>query len=316
MQTVISFLKLTRPLNLFFLALTQVFFRYFVVIPILSNFGKYSIFSTGQFFLLVISTVLIAAAGYIINDYFDVKIDIINKPNRVILSNKVHRRWAIVLHVLFNLVALAIAVYLAWYVKNLMLAGIHLAVMGGLWFYSTNYKKQFLVGNIVIAVITALTIVIIGIYEPILFDAYTYSDKLAALSLFRFMFAYSFFAFFVTLIREIVKDMEDIQGDKNYDCKTIPIILGIKASKIIILALSLIVLVATIYIQMHPVVSNATRSWIYVFATIQFPILFMLWNLRKAETKADYAGLSNMIKLIMLLGICSMGYFYYLLVFN
>lgn len=280
--------------------------------PVFEQYGKLSALDELHFFLLVLSTIMIAAAGYIINDYFDIKMDVINKPNRIIVGKEISRRMAMATHLILNAAGIAIGIYLGWKVGNIKLGGFHFVSAGLLWFYSTTYKKQFLIGNIIVAFLTAIVVLIIPLYEPILFTATTPSDYYAVGGMLSILLPYAFFAFMISLIREIVKDMQDIKGDASYDCKTLPLVLGISKSKIVVYALILIFILSGGYIQSKLFTNPDFRILFYIIlVAIQTPLIYMLWLLNKADTKDDFRSISTVIKIIMLFGILSMGYFIY-----
>ena len=313
MAQILNYIKIIRPINIGFVIITQYMLRYLVYMPIFESCGKHSGLSELNFLFLVISTSCIAAAGYIINDYFDIRIDNINKPNKVIVSNHIDRRTAIAMHWTLNTVGILLGFYVAWQVGNIKLGAIHILSAASLWFYSSNYKKQFLVGNLIVGVLTAMIILTVMLYEPIIFSAKSFSEQLAVRDIMILSFTYAFFSFMISIIREIVKDIEDIKGDASYYCNTIPVVIGVNKSKIVIFILTGLLLVGTYFVQISPYVN---QPWIYIFSTIQIPLVYMLWLLKKADKKADYTLISKMIKLIMFLGICSMGYFYYLMKYS
>src|SRR3954468_23739848 len=231
----LAFLKLIRTQNLLIIAFTQYMVRWCLLYPLLSVHDYELQLSEFRFFLLVLSTVMIAAAGYIINDYFDVRIDKVNKPERLVIDKGIKRRVAMGAHTVINLLALGIALYVAWSIGSWRLALIHFLCAGGLWFYSTTFKRQFLIGNIVIAAFTALVPLIVAVYE--LIPAYRrylpIQEDLSFRTIWNYVIALSFFAFITTLLREIIKDIEDMEGDKEYGCRTMPIVIGVKATKTI-----------------------------------------------------------------------------------
>ena len=233
MNPIIAFIKLIRLPNLLIIVLTQYAIRYGIISTILFNFsGRQDIPGVGlkmsdlDFFLLSLSTVMIAAAGYIINDYFDVKIDRINRSNKVIVGKHIKRRVAMGGHLVINAIALFIGAYLAYKMGNWKLIFIQISSIGALWYYSTLFKKQMLVGNIVVALLAALVPLVVGLYELILQHAVV--DDTVNLLLFRleqytpfeavetallttlntifwWVGAFSLFAFIITLTREIIK---------------------------------------------------------------------------------------------------------------
>jgi len=267
---------------------------------------------TKHFIFLVIASLLIAAAGYIINDYFDINIDEVNKPERMVVDKVIHRRWAIAWHfmlsaagILFTILALPFLQ--KWY---LIIANIFCVVL--LWFYSTNFKKSLLTGNIVISLLTAWTIFIIFFSKVSLSDAfgegYTSQHKL-----FRLTILYASFAFIISLIREAIKDMEDMPGDTRYGCRTMPIVWGVNATKVYT-AVWLVVLIALlIVIQVYILQFKWWWPVIYSLAAVILPLIIVLVKLYRSSTPKDFHQLSSWTKLVMFTGILSMIFFYFFL---
>jgi 4-hydroxybenzoate polyprenyltransferase len=225
----ISFLRLIRSLNLFIVLVT--IFGVVLFHSKISDVNLYE-FLNLNLFLFILSTLLITAAGNIINDYFDIKADKVNKPNRLIVSKNIKRRWAIILHLCFNTFAFIISLYLSFIFKNLLLVLIPFFAINLLWFYSWYLKKKLILGNVTIAFLTALVPILTAIYL----------NKIIPLNNQELGLIYliSSFAFLQNLIREIIKDTEDIEGDKLIYVKSIPIYFGKSITKIICLVLLLI----------------------------------------------------------------------------
>ncbi|WP_234369107.1 geranylgeranylglycerol-phosphate geranylgeranyltransferase [Brumimicrobium mesophilum] len=205
-----------------------------------------------NFFLLVISTVMIAAAGNIINDYFDVRADRINRPERTIVMKHIKRRWAIVFHWVLNFLAFGIAIYLGLKLNTFWYVFIHLLSINFLWFYSMQLKRTLVIGNVVIALLTALVPVLVGIYYQDFFRT-TILDKAHPFSLNNYKFfpiylslGLGLFAFLLNFTREIIKDMEDIKGDLVLKARTIPIVYGLKKSRNIAILFLLITMTLTV----------------------------------------------------------------------
>ena len=310
MRLIAAFLKMVRLPNLFFMALTQVLFQFCIY----HTLYKDSIAPNDltYFILLVLASLLIAAAGYIINDYFDINIDEVNKPHKMVVDKVIHRRWAIAWHFMLSatgifLTVLAVPFLQKWY---LILANIFCVVL--LWFYSINFKKSLLTGNIVISFLTSWTILII------FFSKFDVTDAIGAgntsnYKFFRFAILYAGFAFIISLIREAIKDMEDMPGDSKYRCRTMPIVWGVNVTKVYV-AVWLIVLIAILLILQVYVLQF--KWWLiiaYSVPAIIFPLLLILMKLRKSVTTADFHRLSNITKLVMFTGILSMSFFYYYL---
>lgn len=310
-----AFLRLIRYPNLLFIVLTQVGLHYLIVLPIMKDANMISVLSHFDFALLVFSTVLIAAAGYIINDYFDVPIDRINKPQSIYIDTSLTRRAAILLHQGFSGAAILIGLYLAWRVGNLKLAFLQPIVVAFLWFYSTSYKKQPLIGNVIVSLLTGLVVLIVALYQTPLFYHEDFGSRSAAFAIFIRLFFYFVFAFLVSLMREMVKDMEDMYGDERYGLRTLPIVIGVNSTKWIVGAIGWLVLMLVGFIQWSRYIAGDFLTIIYLLQTIQVPLGVILWQLIGADAPSHFRRVSTLIKLLMLMGIFSMLYLYYLYAF-
>lgn len=329
-----DFLKLIRFPNLLILAFTQYVIRWSMLAPYLEarryELGgffqlKFQI-SEFDFFLLVMSTVLIAAAGYIINDYFDVRIDEVNRPATNLVGKSIKRRVAMVCHMSFNIIGVLMGLWISWK-YDVFRAGsfIFIAAPALLWFYSTSLKRQFLIGNIIVALLSGL-IPLVGV----IFELMTIARSLQAAELSTeiitrmhlvipafFAIAYSLFAFLVTLIREIIKDIEDYEGDMEYGCKTLPIVLGISKAKSIVIGLCVVLFSGMAYVLYKWNESNALMEaqteegtgsfplyfFGYVVVMLMIPLAFMMVRIWKAKTKKDWRFLSGFLKYIMVAGV-------------
>lgn len=269
----------------------------------------------GQFFLLVLSTVMIAAAGYIINDYFDIKIDKVNKPEHVVIDKGVKRRVAMGAHTVINFLAIGIALYVAFVVGFWKLAILQFICAAGLWFYSTNFKRMFLVGNFVIALFTALVPLVVGVYELLLCYKHYYpiDNTIDFTNIWRWVLGLSFFAFITTLLREMIKDMEDYEGDKEFGCYTMPIAIGIKSSKIVVVVLSLFTMACLAYLQYLQFELTDFLSVGYFAIALQLPFVFLIYKTITATHKKQFRIAGNTAKLIMLMGVSYLFIVYYLM---
>lgn len=311
----IAFLKLIRLPNLLVIAFTQYMVRWCLIYPILKTRGFELQLRDFHFFLVVLSTVMIAAAGYIINDYFDVRIDKVNKPERLIIGKGVKRRVAMGAHTVINVIAILISLYVAHAIGAWKLGLIYFICALGLWFYSTTFKRQFLIGNIVIAVFTALVPLIVGFFELIpCYTTYLSIDyDISFKDIIQLILGISFFAFITTLLREIIKDIEDSEGDREYGCQTMPIVIGKNASKTIAIIISLATMGCLAYIQLNLWVSQDILSYNYFILALQIPFGFLIYKIAKAETKQEYRFAGNTTKFIMLMGVCYLFIFAYTL---
>ncbi len=288
--------------------------RYAVIFPILESRGYISQFNDLNFFLLVLTTVFLAAAGYAINDYFDTKTDLINRPETVVVGKHINRRHVMTLHIILNTAAIILGFYISLQIHLWKLIYIYVIITGLLWFYSTSYKKQFLVGNIIVALLTAMVPMMTVLYEiPPLNKEYF--DTLLELKdnfndLFFWITGFSAFAFITTLNREIIKDIEDFEGDAAYGSRTMPVVAGIKTSKIVTVSLTIITLALLlfVYIQylMYPCSDCITIDYIsavYLGIFIALPSVIMMYLIIKADNKKDWHRVSTAAKIIMLFGV-------------
>ena len=302
------FIKLIRIQNLLIIAFTQYVIRWCVIYPILKAHNiSYSLqLDELHFFLLVLSTVMVAAAGYIINDYFDVRIDKINKPQRLVIDKGIKRRVAMGAHTVINILAILIASYLAYSIGSWRLALIHFMCASGLWFYSTTFKRQLLIGNIVIASFTAMVPLIVAIYEVLpAYKAYApMEENLSFKPIWNVIFGISFFAFLTTLIREIIKDIEDFEGDIEYGCNTLPIVIGKKYTKLIVILISLLTIFCLVYLQILQWKHNQLTDFYYFTIAFQLPFCYLIYKTATGISKKDFHIASNTLKFIMLMGIC------------
>jgi 4-hydroxybenzoate polyprenyltransferase len=302
-------LRLIRWPNLLIVILTQCMIMYVIIGRIYSHSGITPAFGLVPFITLIFTTVLIAAAGYIINDYFDVRTDRINKPESVVVGKYLPRRKAIILHIILNGVAIITGFFIAWKVGSFRLGLIFPLMTMMLWFYSERYKRTILTGNFSVAFMTAMVVLVVWLFE--FFALRLQPDKFMAVytqlgMINRIVFSYTFFAFLLTLVREIIKDAEDVEGDATTGCRTLPVIHGLRYSKILaaaFLALTLILVFACcikLYLFAMPVPS------LYFGTLVCLPIIYLLYKVLNATGKTDFHHISNLIKITMLAGILGM----------
>lgn len=268
-----------------------------------------------QFFLLVLSTVMVAAAGYIINDYFDVRIDKVNKPNQLVIDKGVKRRVAMGAHMVINILAFLIGLYVSYSVGVTKLVFIHFLAISGLWFYSTTFKKQFLIGNVLIALFTAMVPFIAVMYELIVCyrNYLPIDEKLDLKGIWVYAAGISFFTFMISLVREIIKDMMAVEGDKEYGYNSMPIVVGGKISKMVIVFITLAIIVFLGYYQYQQLGNKDLLTFYYFIIGLEIPLLFFMFKLVNAQTKLDLEKLLTLVQAIMFIGICYLFVFAYVI---
>jgi len=308
-----AFLKLIRWKNLLIVILTMILMRYCVLAALI---GKLSIimqdgttatmslrFSLPDFILLVLATVFLTAGGYVINDYFDIKTDLINK-GKVIVGTRIPRRHAMMWHNIFNIAGVLIGFYISWKSGYFWLGSMFLLVSGLLYFYSASYKRQFLIGNLVVAALVAMVPLLVVIYEwPALYRYYTVNAiNLPDISfIFYWVGGFALFAFLTTLTREIIKDIEDFEGDIAYGRNTVPVVLGILTAMIISIALVVITIIL-LFLAWHFFISDKI-TLIYMSVAVILPLIWVIISVLLSNDKKKLHGASTLMKIVMLTGI-------------
>lgn len=260
---------------------------------------------------------MIAAAGYIINDYFDAGIDRVNKPGRTIIDIEISRRTAMAAHLILNVLGMMIGLYLAASIGMWKLSLLYFMTAGGLWYYSTTFKRKFLTGNLLIALFSAFVPLIVGLFE-IPLDIRKYREELIAGNsdfndLMGWILFYSLFAFLISLIREIIKDMEDVPGDKEFGCSTLPIVMGIKKAKLITIGITILTMIILGYLQFTHFLDIEMKLFFYILIFVQLPLLLLIYKVYKAREKKDFRKASDISKWIMFTGTCFLILVCYLL---
>lgn len=306
-QLLAAFFRLIRWPNLVFIFLTQLLFYSCIQLPLhhTAAWTFAPILPPALFFLLAASSVLIAAAGYIINDYFDLNIDRVNKPKRLVVDRIIKRRSTILWHWMLSGLGLLVSFYVSWRLRNPLIALGNLSCVVLLYFYSTTFKRKLLIGNVIISLLTAWVVLVLYVGEFHLAALRDAHYKVLFSSLFKFAIVYSSFAFLLSLIREVVKDIEDMDGDMKYGCRTMPIVWGVNVAKVFAGTLIVVLLGALVILQFYVLQKAWFPLTAYGVLLVDLPLLYILRKLYTAQTKEDYHRLSTSIKLVMLAGILS-----------
>ncbi|UFH34587.1 geranylgeranylglycerol-phosphate geranylgeranyltransferase [Flavobacterium acetivorans] len=295
-----NFLKLIRYQNLLLLAFMQLVFRYGFLklqnIPLaLTNW---------QYALLVLSTILIAAAGYVINDIFDQDTDNENRPEGVIVGKSISETKAYNLYVALNVSGVAIGFYLSNVIQKPSFAVIFILIASTLYLYATSLKQMLLLGNIVVALLLSSSVIIIGVFD--LYPAIDSENQLLMANLFSILLDYAIFAFMINFIREVVKDLEDLKGDSAQGMKTLAIVLGSEKTTKFLFAFGLIPIVLLLmYVNNYFMPNDLFISSIYAFLFVLAPLIYFNVKIWTAKTKSDFKALSLLLKWILLFGILS-----------
>ena len=301
----LDYLKLIRVKNLIIIGLTQYLIRYLVVIPILATRGIAPYLSDLDFFILVFSLILVGSGGYIINDYFDTKVDRKNERLQNVVGKTIKRRVAMVLHIVVTTLGVLLGAYVAYKVGSYWLVLVNIVYASALWYYSISFKHQPIIGNLVISVLTACVPMVVIAFElpPIIKSNYQYVlTNWSAIALIIFYCTgFSMFAFLTNLIREIVKDIEDIKGDLYVGSRTIPITFGIRNTKTVLVVLILTTMILLAYVQ--SIFKFNLLVFFYFVVLVQVPLVFITVKLLNNNSKKTYHLISQVMKFIMVAGI-------------
>lgn len=299
----IHFFKLIRWKNLLMIALVQFLIKYALLVPFKTSHGVFTALSTFEFTILVFATLLIAAAGYIINDINDIETDSLNKPDSIIINKGISEKDAFTGFMILNIVGVGLGFYLANAVGKPELFVVFFASSALLYIYSTSLKSIAIIGNIVVSIVVALAPLVVGFFE--LFPSMTLENRSVQITFFKIILDYAIFAFMVNLIREMVKDIEDIDGDSKASMETLPIVIGRERANKIVFFLSLIPIVSVIYyiltyLYKQPLVVG------YFLILVVAPLIYVSIKLFSAEQKSHYKHISLVLKLILLTGMLSL----------
>ncbi len=297
-----SFLKLIRYQNLLMLALMQLVFKYgfidFQGIPQAMNDWQYA--------LLVISTICIAAGGYLINNILDKGTDEINKPENVVIGNGISENMGYNIYIALNIVGVGLGFYIANIVGKPNFAAVFIIIAATLYVYANGLKQSLLIGNIIVAVLLSLSILIIPIFDllPVILP----ENQVAMGIIFKIVIDYAIFAFIINFIREIVKDLEDVNGDYNHGMNTLPIALGVARTVKVVFGLSFIPIGFIIYYINENLFSNDLYyASAYGLLLILAPLLYFTVKIFSAKNQKHFHHLSNVLKIVIFFGILSIA---------
>ena len=311
MNKITSFFKLIRCTNLLMIAIMMLLVYYCLMSPLfmIDIVGIMPLYPA--FLLLLLSMIFIVAGGYIINDIFDVEIDRINKPDKLLITNAFSYKEAKLFYGILTSVGLTcglISSVLILGMKFYLLFLILVLLVCLLYSYSANYKKKMIIGNLIVSLSVSFAVFLPWLFEVLYLSNNTlilYAVKDTMLSILPFVLIYMVFAFMMTLLREIVKDAEDYKGDIITHCRTIPIVYGIRKMNIMLIILTLLTWLILLY---YMIILLRIKSY------ITLGIMFVIWNtlpfsifqLSQKGSDINYHNYSVFLKILMLFGILSM----------
>lgn len=304
-----DYLRLTRPANLFFIVVLMTLMEKWVVMPVLQHYWQLpEQLPMWLLILLIMATVLIAAGGYVINDYFDIKIDRINRPDTLIVTNTISKQQTMRFYIVLTALGVGCGLTTALFCHSWTLAMIFVIIPGLLWFYSASYKRQFLIGNLIVAFAAALTPMLVAMVNEA-YMCYRVGEMVLSVGVPQMVYlwisGFAAFAFVMTWLREVVKDLQDQQGDRELECHTLPIVLGERWTKVIITMVMLATMAASAWLifDVLPFSTEWTglnvRFWICAWLIPMAGELALLWS---AKIPSDYKTAQQLLKWIMLMG--------------
>lgn len=301
-----NILNLIRWKNLLMIAFVQLLIKYALFKPFnvditLNWFG---------FLLLILSTLCIAAAGNIINDIQDVDTDIVNRPEKVLIGKKVTEKTAYNLFIILNVIGVGLGFYLSNLVGRSGFFAIFVIISALLYIYATYLKQTLLVGNIVISVLVAMSVLIVGLFE--LLPVVTAQNQATQLTFFKILLDYALFAFIINLVREVAKDIEDIDGDYKAGMNTLPIAIGRERATKVLFALTLLPLFGVVYYMLTYLYKQQIAVGYFLLFLVA-PLLYITIKSFSAKTKKDVRHISTILKIVMFLGMLSLLLYVFIL---
>ena len=301
-------MRLVRWSNLLFLAALIWLMEKWVAVPILNSAAFGEQMPWYILLLLILATVFIAAGGYVINDYFDVKIDRINRPDEVVVTRSITKPAAMQLSLWLSGIGIACGLVIAVLLRSVTLGILFVLVPGLLWFYSSSYKRLFMIGNVIIALLAALTPMLVALTNVAILQL-RYATILPYTTLPHDLYAwlggFALFAFLLTWIREIIKDMQDQMGDRELECHSMPVVWGEKWTKIFVSALIVLTIAVIGHLWYHILpfpIGWSSLSTRYIVLGVIIPLLGSLWLLWAAKIPSDYKTCQQVVKYTMLIG--------------
>ena len=295
-----SFLKLVRFQNLLMIVLMQLVFRY----GFLEQQKITLALKDWQYLLLILASVTIAAAGYLINNIFDRETDLINKPDDVVIGKSISESMAYNYYIALNVIGVGCGFYLANLIGRPGFALVFILISGTLYLYASSLKQSLLVGNIIIALLTAISVIIIGIFD--LMPMVVAENQAIYGVIFKVLLDYALFAFVITFIRELVKDLEDVNGDYNQGMNTLPIALGVTRTARLVFLLSFLPIIGLLYyINEYYFINALYLATVYCLLFTVSPLIYFTVKMASANNQKDFHHLSLVLKLVLFFGILS-----------
>lgn len=313
MKKVVAFFKLIRVSNLAIIALSLSFFYYLILVPA----HKYKLFTTllpfihVDFVLFVLSVVFIAAAGNILNDYYDFALDKEFKPERPLPQGIFSLDAAMYLHAAFAFAGIGLGFYLGYQAGNFKVGYIYVICTLLLYIYSAYLKKIPLAGNVVVSALTGFVFLLLMLFEVTFLNTISFEGANYVLDMLLWQVKfYGGFAFLTNLAREIVKDIEDAEGDEQHGINTLPVQFGITTAKVTVVIVLVALLAGLGFFMRGFLEAKAIKEFAYLTISVVIPVIAAIIMVFMAKEQKQYSRISMLLKVIMLMGILSIPAFY------
>lgn len=298
-----SLLRLIRIPNLFIVSLVQLLLYFHLLLPAFKQNHVSPRLNPLEFIFLLIATLCTTACGYIINDLYDYETDLLNRKNKVVVHEKISAQLCIWLYIMLGFLGFLLSLYLAFRIGQVYLSGLYTLAFALLFFYTKILKKRPLSGNLLVALFCSGVAGLVWLAELPSWWALRAQNLPSAQHLQATISWYCAFAFFSTMFREIVKDLEDENGDAVAGCRTFPIVAGQQAAKLLAtsMAFILVALLGFLYFSNTP--GFSPLFYLGALLSIIIPLGYGLYLLQKAQTPTDYHRISHLAKWVMLAGV-------------
>ena len=273
---IVSMFSVIRGYNIPIIALAQYLSAIFILAP---EKRALSVLLDFNLFIIVIVSSLTIASGYIINNFYDSEKDLINRPNKSQLDRLVSQKTKLKVYFTVNFIVFLLSFFVSFRAVLFFSTYIFL-----IWFYSHKLKKMAIVGNMTAAFLAVLPFFAILLYYKNIYPQ---------------IFAHANFLFLLLIIREIIKDLENIKGDIANDYQTIPVMFGESTAKKIITFLTVLTIIP-IYFLVEIFEVGYMDIYFYMSLII---LIFFLQKLWKSNSKPDYLKLHNMLKFLVVSGV-------------
>jgi len=275
---IVSLFSVIRGYNIPIIVLAQYLSAIFILAP---EKKPIHVILDINLFLIVLATALTIASGYIINSFYDNKKDLINRPNKTTLDRLVSQKTKLSVYFTLNFIVAFLAIFISW--RAFLYFSVYIFLI---WFYSHKVKKFVVIGNLMATLMAILPFFALLLYYKNLYEV---------------IICHANFLFLLLLIREMIKDLENIKGDLANDYKTIPILYGEITSKKIITFLTLLTVIPVYLLIEKFEIGNMD---LYFYSCLLFLLLFLL-KLWKSDLKEHYLFLHNLLKFLIVAGVFS-----------